>query len=120
MEYHFRIFCVILRIMGIIGNVLCITEEEIIKIVERKMEKIIKKYDRKIALLQEKIHAQDVKFQNLEKKCSTPTKNAIEKGEEKSIQPNVSTGGNNTGMQSKRLASSRHANVERIAEGSVR
>ena len=41
----------ILGIMGIMGNVLCITEEEIIKIVERKMEKIIKKYDRKIALL---------------------------------------------------------------------
>ena len=52
------------------GNVLCITEEEIIKIVERKMEKIIKKYDSKIALLQEKIHAQDVKIQNLEKNVS--------------------------------------------------
>ena len=76
------------------GNVLCITEEEIIKIVERKMEKIIKKYDRKIALLQEKIHAQDVKFQNLEKKCSTPTKDALEEGVETSIQPNVSKGGN--------------------------
>ena len=84
------------------------------------MEKIIKKYDRKIALLEEKIHAQDVKIQNLEKKCFTPTKDALKEGEETSIQPNVSKGGNNTGMQSKRQASSRHANVERIAEGIVR
>ena len=77
------------------------------------MEKIIKKYDRKIALLQDKIHAQDVKIQNLEKKCSTPTKDALEEGEEKLIQPNVSKGGNNTGMESKRQASSRHVNEER-------
>ena len=60
------------------NSVLCITEEEIDKIVESKMEKIIQKYDKKIALLEEKIHAQDVKIQNLEEKFSAPTLDAEE------------------------------------------
>ena len=50
MECHFRLFCLILGIVSIIDNVLCITEEEIDKIVERKMEKIIQKCDKKIAV----------------------------------------------------------------------
>lgn len=62
MECHFRIFCSILGIVGIIDNVLCTTEEDIEKIVKRKMEKIIQKYDIKIALLEEKIHAHEVKI----------------------------------------------------------
>ena len=78
MEYHFRIFCVIFVIMVFRNSVLCITEEEIDKIVESKMEKIIQKYDIKIALLEEKIHAQDVKIQNLEEKFSAPTLDAEE------------------------------------------
>ena len=78
MDYRFSVFCVIFGIMVIRNSVLCITEEEIDKIVERKMEKVIRMYDKKIALLEEKIHAQDVKIQNLEKKFSAPTLDAEE------------------------------------------
>ena len=120
MEYHFRIFCLILGIVGIIDNVLCITEEEIEKIVERKMEKIIQKYDRKIALLEEKIHAYEVKIQNLEKKYSTQKMDTEKEGEEALIQHNVSKDGNDNGMQSKRQTSSRHINLKRIVQGIVR
>ena len=38
MEYHFRIVCLILGIMGVINSAWCMTELEIDKIVERKME----------------------------------------------------------------------------------
>ena len=48
----------------------CLTEKELDKIVERKMEMVIKKYDREIAALEEKIRAQDVKILYLEKKYS--------------------------------------------------
>ena len=66
------------------------------------MEKIIQKYDKKIALLEEKIQAQNIEIQKLEKKYSTQKMNAEKEREEALIQHNVSKDGNDNGMQSKR------------------
>ena len=54
MEYHFRVFFLILRMMGFINCEMCLTEDEIDKIVERKIEKVIKKYDRRLLFLRRK------------------------------------------------------------------
>lgn len=43
---------------------------DIDKLIEKKMEAVMKKYDRKIALLEDKIHNQENKIQILEEKCS--------------------------------------------------
>ena len=104
------VFCVIL---GIVECVLGITEDEIDKIVEMKMQKVIQKYDKKIALLEENIHAQDVKIQNLEKKCSNPTMDAAEHGENASVQQVSLNRANDTGIHSKRQASSSHETLKR-------
>nr|XP_022302071.1 uncharacterized protein LOC111110036 [Crassostrea virginica] len=114
MENHFRIFCVIFVIMVIRNSVLCITEEEINKIVERRMEKVIRKYDKKIALLEEKIH---VKIQNMEKKCSTP--DAEEEREKVSFQHTAVNLDNNTHLQGKIVShvSKRRDNQLRIVQG---
>lgn len=45
-----------------------ISEKEIDKLLEIKMETFIKKYDREIALLEKKIHSQENKIQSQEKK----------------------------------------------------
>ena len=90
-----------------------ITEDEIDRIVETKMQKVIQKYDKKIALLEEKIHAQDVKIQNLEKKCSTPTMDAAEHDENASVQQVSLNRANDTGIHSKRQASSSQENQKR-------
>ena len=117
MENHFRIFCVIFVIMVIRNSVLCITEEEIDKIVERRMEKVIRKYDKKIALLEEKIH---VKIQNMEKKCSTP--DAEEEREKVSFQHTAVNLDNNTHLQEKIVShlSKRRDNQLRIVQGTVK
>lgn len=47
-----------------------VSGEHIEKLIEKKMESIMKKYDRKIALLEDKIHFQEKKIQILEEKCS--------------------------------------------------
>ena len=94
------------------NGVLCLTEDEINKIVEKKMEKIIEKYDRKIALLEEKIHAQDVKIQILEKKCSTPALSAEK--ESASLKHVTSDHRNDTDTQRKT-----HDNHIRIVPGTV-
>ena len=79
MEYTFKVFCVILGLIGTMENGLCITEDEVNEFVEKKLEEVIQKYDRKIALLGKKIRAQDVKIRNLEKKCATSTSECWEK-----------------------------------------
>ena len=104
------VFCAILEI---VECVLGITEYEIDKIVEKKMQKVIQKYDKNIALLEEKIHAQDVKIQNLEKKCSTPTMDAAEHDENASVQQVSLNRANDTGIHSKRQASSSQENQKR-------
>nr|XP_022300158.1 complement C1q-like protein 4 isoform X3 [Crassostrea virginica] len=104
------VFCVIL---GIVECVLGITEDEIDRILETKMQKVIQKYDKKIALLEEKIHAQDVKIQNLEKKCSNPTMDAAEHGENASVQQVSLNRANDTGIHSKRQASSSQETLKR-------
>ena len=107
------VFCAIL---GIVECVLGITEDEIDRIVETKMQKVIQKYDKKIALLEEKIHAQDVKIQNLEKKCSNPTMDAAEHGENASVQQVSLNRTNDTGIHSKRQASSSQETRIRIVQ----
>lgn len=93
-----------LILVGIFLGLLCIVEsktgiskDEIDKLIERKMETAMKKYDRKIALLEKKIHSQEQKIQsqenkihsqeenirNLEEKCSSLT--GREKERENSI-----------------------------------
>ena len=104
------VFCVIL---GIVECVLGITEDEIDKIVEKKMQKVIQKYDKTIALLEEKIHAQDVKIQNLEKKCSSPSMNAAEHGENVLVQQVMLNRNNDNGIHSKRQASSSQETLKR-------
>lgn len=47
-----------------------IFEYDIDKLMEKKMESFMKKYDRKIALLGDKINSQEMKIQILEEKCS--------------------------------------------------
>lgn len=74
---------ILLGLSGIVESRRCISEDEIDKLIERKMETIIQKYDRKIALLEKridsqenkihsqenKIHSQAEKIRNLEEKC---------------------------------------------------
>lgn len=102
--------------MVIRNGVLCITEEGIDKIVERRMEKVFRKYDQQLALLEEKIHVQDVKIQNMEKKCSTPD---AEEEREKHTAVNLD---NNTHLQRKIVShvSKRRDNQLRIVQGTVK
>ena len=99
------VICFIFGILGV-ECVLGITEDEIDKIVVKKMQKVIQKFDKKITLLEEKIHAQEFKIQNLEKKCSNPTMDAAEHDENASVQQVSLNRANDTGVHSKRQASS--------------
>ena len=101
MKYHFRIFCLILGIVGIIDNVLCITEEAIEKIVERKMEKIIQSMTERLLFWRKKSTLKTL-IQNLKKKYSTQKMDAEKEREEALIQHNVSKDDNDNGIQSKR------------------
>ena len=63
MEYTFKVFCVILGLIGTMENGLCINEDEVNEFVEKKLEEVIKKYDRKIALLGKKSVLKTLKFE---------------------------------------------------------
>lgn len=54
------------------------------KLIEKKIESIMKKYDRKIALLEDKIQNQENKIQILEEKCSGQLMVEEEKEDEES------------------------------------
>lgn len=110
----------IFGVIGIMDSMLCITEDEIENIVERKMERVARNYDRKIALLEEKIHAQDVKIQALEKKCSTPILDTEEERENAPFQHVSSNRGNDTSIQKKSYVSSSHENQIRVVQGTVK
>ena len=120
MEYHFRIFFLILGMMGFMNCVMCITEDEIDKIVERKIERVIKRYDRKISLLEEKIYAQGIKIRNLEKKCSTTTSDAEEEQENAPLQHASSDRGDDTGTKRNSYLSGSQDNQIRIVGGTVK
>lgn len=62
---------ILLGLLGIVESGRCISEDEINKLIERKMETAMKKYDRKIALLEEKIHSHEKKIRTLEEKRSS-------------------------------------------------
>lgn len=62
---------ILLGLLGIVESGRCISEDEIDKHIERKMETAMKKYDRKIALLEEKIHSHEKKIRTLEEKRSS-------------------------------------------------
>lgn len=59
---------ILLGLSGIVESRRCISEDEIDKLIERKMETIIQKYDRKIALLEKRINSQENKIHSQEKK----------------------------------------------------
>ena len=107
--------------MGIMNSGVCLTEEELDKIVERKMEMVIKKYDREIAALEEKIRAQDVKIHNLEKKYSAKkldSEKETEK-EKESFQRFASNRDYDTNIQRKIQATSDHDSLIRAAQGNI-
>ena len=54
MEYDFRIFFVILGIIGFMNCVMCLTEDEINKIVERKMKRTLKSMTERLLILRRK------------------------------------------------------------------
>lgn len=119
MEYTFKVFCVILGLIGTMENGLCITEDEVNEFVEKKLEEVIQKYDRKIALLGKKIRAQDVKIRNLEKKCATSTSDAGKKKEMETapLQLFASNRDNDTNIQINRQAERSHKKEKRIVQG---
>ena len=99
----------------------CLTEKELDKIVERKMEMVIKKYDREIAALEEKIRAQDVKILYLEKKYSAKkldSEKETEK-EKESFQRFASNRDYDTNIQRKIQATSDHDSLIRAAQGNI-
>lgn len=57
-----------LGLSGIVESGRHISEDDIDKLIERKMETVMKKYDRKIAFLEKKIHSQEKRIQSQEKK----------------------------------------------------
>lgn len=59
---------IFLGLSGIVESRRCISEDEIDKLIERKMETVMKKYDRKNALLEKKIHFQANQIHSHEKK----------------------------------------------------
>lgn len=68
MQGFLIVVCIFLGLSGIVESRRCITEDEIDKLIERKMETVMKKYDRKNALLEKKIHFQANQIQSQEKK----------------------------------------------------
>ena len=100
--------------------VMCLTENEINKIVERKIEKVTKKYDRKIAFLEEKIYAQGVKIRNMEKKSSTTTSDAEEEQENAPLQHASSDRGDDTSTKRNSYLSGSHDKQIRIVGGIVK
>lgn len=59
---------ILLGLLGVVESGRCISEDEIDKLIERKMVTVMKKYDRKIALFEKKIHSQEKKILSQEKK----------------------------------------------------
>lgn len=62
MQGFFIIVGILLGLLGIVESGRCIFEDEIDKFIERKMEIVMKKYDRKIVFLEEKIYFYEKKI----------------------------------------------------------
>lgn len=62
---------IFLGLLGLVESGRCISDDEIDKLIERKMKTVMKKYDTKIALLEDKIYSHEKKIRILEEKCSS-------------------------------------------------
>lgn len=68
MKHFLIVVGIFLGLLGIVESKTGISEDEIDKLLEIKMETLMKKYDRKIALLEKKTHSQANQIQSQEKK----------------------------------------------------
>lgn len=68
MKHFLIVVGIFLGLLGIVESKTGISEDEIDKLYEIKMETLMKKYDRKIALLEKKTHSQANQIQSQEKK----------------------------------------------------
>lgn len=68
MQGFFIAVSIFLGLLGIVESRSGISEDEIDKLIERKMDTVMNKYNRKIALLEKKIHSQEKKIHSQEKK----------------------------------------------------
>lgn len=57
-------------LLSIVKSKTVISEDDIDILIEKKLETVMKKFDRKIALLEDKIHSQEKKIKIFEEKCS--------------------------------------------------
>lgn len=55
-------------LLSIVKSKTVISEDDIDILIEKKLETVMKKYDRKIALLEEKIYSHEKKIRTLEEK----------------------------------------------------
>lgn len=81
MQGFFIFFVIFLGLTSTAESEMGFFGEDIEILLEKKMESVMKKYDRKIALLEDKINSQEKKIQVLEEKCSGLVMGA-EKGKE--------------------------------------
>lgn len=113
MQGFFIVVGIFLGLLCIVESKTGISEDEIDKLIKRKMETFMEKYDRKIAFLEKKIYFQEHKIQsqekkiysqeekirNLEEKCSSLTGHKAER--ENSIRfHTASNHGNSSTLQS--------------------
>lgn len=68
MKHFLIVVGILLGLLGIVESKTGISEDEIDKLLEIKMETLMKKYDRKIAILEKKTHSQANQIQSQEKK----------------------------------------------------